>query len=95
MRIVEVLVTIELERGTQGALLHLVEDVLDINQVAVVHPEGNVAPKELFRQQRHIEPIGIESGEVTPVQPTVEPVGQGGKRRGLLHELIGDAVHRG
>ena len=51
MGIVEVLVTIELERSTQGALLHLVEDVLDIDEVAVVHFEGNVAAQELLGQQ--------------------------------------------
>ena len=64
MRIFERASAVELIGSRKGALFHLVEDDLHVDKLAFGHVDIDVGTKELFCQQRDIETVGVESGQV-------------------------------
>ena len=89
------LVAVETVGGLQGALLHLVEDVLHVNQAAAFEVEGNPGPKEFLHQQGHIEFIGVVARQVGIANKGGNLLGQLGEGGLVGHVGIGYAMYGG
>ena len=64
MGVLQFLVTVETIGGLEGALLHLVEDVLYVDEVTAFEVERLSDAEELLYEEGHVEFIGVIPCEV-------------------------------
>ena len=93
MGILQIFVAIEFVCGRQGSLLQLVIDYLHIDELATAHVDIDSGTEELLGQQRYVEAIAIETGQVASLDVAGYQLGyllEGGT---IGHVLIIDAMH--
>ena len=91
----QVFLAVELVGGHQRALLHLVEDVLHVDQAAAAEVEVDACTEEFLHQQRHVELVAVVAREVG-VADILQQAGCQLAEGGLVgHVGVGDAVHGG
>lgn len=95
MGVVEVLVAVELIGGLEGALFHLVEDVLHIDQAAAIEGEVETEAEHLLDEHRHIELVGIVAREVAIADELDDAWGKLLESGLVGHVGIADAVDGG
>jgi hypothetical protein len=59
------LAAVELVCCRKGALFHLVEDDLHVNELPLFEVKSNPGPEKFFGQQGEVEFIGVVPGKVT------------------------------
>ena len=90
--VIEVLVAVESIGGHQRALLHLVEDVLDVNEFPFAEVEIDAGTQEFFRQQRNVETGGVVACDVAAFHPLGERFGYLAENRLVLDVVVADVV---
>ena len=93
MRIFERASAVELIGSRKGALFHLVEDDLHIDKLAFWSCRYRRRHEELFRQQRDIETVGVESGQVASLNVTGDVLGHHAERGTVGHIGIVNTVN--
>ncbi len=95
MGVREVLVAVELVGGYERTLLHLVKDVLHVDEAAPLEVDADAGAHELLDEHRQVETVGVESSEVAAGDELFERPGDLREGRTILHILVGDAVNGG
>src|SRR5690349_2751190 len=90
---IEVLIAIELICSAQGSLLHLVKNLLYINELPSFHIKLYLRPEKLFHQQWNIKAVAIVSRNITPIQHLLELMGYLLKFWRILDHFIRDAMY--
>ena len=93
--VLEVFVAVELVGGHEGALLHLVEDVLHVDEAAAAEVEVDACAEELFDEQGYVELVAVVACEVGVADILQQAGGQLAEGGLVGHVGIGDAVHGG
>ncbi len=95
MRALEILAAVELIGGHQCALLHLVENILHVDEAASGHVEADSGAGELLDKHRNVELVAVVAGNIT----TLENVGQRlrhlTERRAVTDIIVSDVMHLG
>ena len=95
MGVFKVLATIELVGGLKGTLLHLMEDVLDIDESPAFEVERLSGAEEFLHQQRYVELVGIVSCKVGIADKSGYLGREVTECRFIGHIAIADAVDGG
>jgi len=77
------------------ARVEFAEDVVDVDDLAVIHLEFEAGALELRFEHRNVEAGDVVAAEVAAVDVVEELFGDERKDRALLHIVVGDAVNRG
>ncbi len=93
--VLEVLLAVELVGGDEGALLHLVENVLHIDQTAAGEVEVEARTEELLDEQGHVELVAVVAREVGVADVLHQAGGQLLEGGLVLDVVVGDAVDGG
>ena len=90
-----ILAAVELIGGYQCALLHLVENILHVNEAASGHVEADSGAGKLLDKHRNVELVAVVAGNIT----TLENVGQRlrhlTERRAVADIIVSDVMHLG
>ena len=86
MRIVQVLVAIELQRRAQGPLLHFVKDVLDVDEVPVLHLERDVQRRNSSASKGTSNRLELNPAKSHP--PATDKLGARFKRGRISHTAL-------
>ena len=85
---------VEIVGRSQGALLHFVEDVLDVDQVPPFQSKVDAHTQELLGQHGHIESVAVEAAQIATMKPLEQSRGDATKRRSVGDILVVHAVHQ-
>ena len=95
MGVLKVFVAVELVGCHEGALLHLVEDVLHVDEAAAAEVEVDAGAEELLDEEGHVELVAVVAREVG-VADVVHEAGSEFAEGGLVgHVGVADAMDGG
>ena len=70
--ILQRLVAVELVGSLECAALHLVEDRLHVDEVAVIEVHSDTSTEEFLDEHRYVKAVGVEARDITALQPSIE-----------------------
>ena len=88
MCVLEVATAVELIGCNEGALFHLVEYVLHVDEMASFDFKVQSAACELFHQQRHVELVAVVASYVASVEDGEEGFGHLPESGAVLHVFV-------
>ena len=93
VRVVEVFLAIKLIGRHEVALLHFVEDVLHVHELAARDVEVDARADKLLYEHRYVETVGVETGKVAACKYSLQFVGEVAEVRFVRHVGISYAIH--
>lgn len=88
MSVVEFLAAVETVGRHKSTLLHLVEDTLDIYEIASGDIEAEAGSTELLDKERYVKLVAVESCDVAVIKKVMQRLCYLAEGRGILYVII-------